>query len=99
MSTQKISNEEVNARYNEFNSDTPKVFHNGTSLEGLIYESIQKWFNREAEKYGKNVNIPLSLYPEQIKISDCPATISTFFGSKSSNSNYEKHFFSACLSI
>lgn len=30
--------------------------------------SVQEWFSREATKYGKQINLPLTLFPEDVKI-------------------------------
>lgn len=38
------------------------------SYDSLDNFSIEDWFDREAKKYGKEVDIPLTFYKEQIEI-------------------------------
>jgi hypothetical protein len=64
----KITDAEVKSRFEEFNNYTNEIIDNSPEFRGLVYEPIKVWFDREAKKYGKNIDIPLTLHKKQIKV-------------------------------
>jgi hypothetical protein len=64
----KITDEEVQSRFDELNNYTTETTYKGYDYYGLTYEPIETWFDREAKKYGEQIDISLTLYQKQVKV-------------------------------